>query len=361
MTSKLNIFNSLPQHASDSEEETNTKNAKTKVRHQNQEQRKHDHEKGTAHGHTAPKDPNQKEDVARQKNQQRSKGVTAEAHPNDRHSGTGKGNWGNFKEDRKAGEEGDDTETPEVQEEEKPEGITLSEYLANKRVATNEPQVNEAKSKITSEQLMKEVGKATLLKTKATSEIDDKIIGKKKEKLNVNHHAAINSEHASLLNFRTGFVEKEYKERVFGEDSNEPRRFGGAREHRERREKTDNQEGQAETQGDKAQGEKAPAQTEAGEVATPTEGKTQEQGQGQGQEQRYQKRSEGENQGGYVKGGRGGYRGDRPQGDRPHGDRPQGERRPYGDRPQGERKPYGNKQSNTKVNVEDESAFPKLG
>jgi len=358
MTSKLNIFNSLPQHASDSEDETNSKNAKTRVRHENQNQRRNEHEKGTAHGHTAPKDPNQKEDVARQKNQHKTKGVTAEPHPNDRHSGTGsaaygakpkksgtgKGNWGNFKEDRKAGEEGEDTETPEVQEEEKPEGITLSEYFANRNVATSQPQVNEAKSKITSEQLMKEVGKATVLKTRAQQEIDDKNVGKKKDKLNINHHAGINSEHANLLNFRTGFVEKEYRERVRGEEGNEPRRFGGPREHREKREKP---EGQTETQGEEVQGEKPAVQAEGGEVAAPTEGKTQEQGQ------EGQKRREGGQQGGYTKGGnRGGYRGDRPQGDRPYGDRPQGERRPYNNNKQG---------GSTKVNVEDESAFPKLG
>jgi len=329
MTSKLNIFNSLPQHASDSEDEVTIKNAKTKTTHEKREQRKQEGAKGP-HGHAAPRDPTQKEDVTRSKNQQKSK-VTAEPHPQDRQSGTGtqayggkpkkggagKGNWGNFKEDKKAGEEGtEEVESPEVVEEEKPEGITLQEYLANKRVATSGPQVNEAKSKITSEQLMKEVGKATLMKNRVQQEIDDKKVGKVKGFLDVNHHASINTEHSELLNFRTGFVEREYKERSRdGDQPTQPRKFGGKREERQKEEVAAPAEGQAE------------ATTEATEGAATTEAKPEE----------GQKRPA-------HRGGRGGYT-------------------KGGDRPQGERRPYQGKQSAnaTKVNVEDESAFPKLG
>jgi hypothetical protein len=347
MTSKLNIFNALPAAASDSEDEITAKNAKTRSTHEKRDQRKQEGQKGP-HGHTAPRDPTQKEDVTRAKNTQK-KVLTAEPHPNDRQSGTGtqafgvkpkkagagKGNWGNYKEDRKpTGEEGEEVESTEVQEEEKPEGITLAEYLANRGATSSQPLVNEAKSKITSEQLMKEVGKATLLKQQ---EIDDKIIGQKKGKLNVNHHASINTEHSELLGFRTGFVEREYKERSRDDAPQFPRKFGG--ERRAPREERQKEEGQTETQT-----ETTPVEGTTTEgTATTTEAKP--------QEERRQ----------YQKGGRGGYNKDRPQGDRPHGDRPHGDR-PHGDRPQGERRPYAGKQGNTaKVNVEDESAFPKLG
>jgi hypothetical protein len=335
MTSKLNIFNSLPQHASDSEDEVTVKNAKNKTTHEKREQRKTDGAKGP-HGHTAPRDPNQKEDVTRSKNQQKQKGVTAEAHPNDRQSGTGvqayggkpkkagagKGNWGNFKEDRKVNEEGEEVESPEVQEEEeKPEGKTLAEYLASRGQTQSQAQVNEAKSKITSEQLMKEVGKATLLKNRVQQEIDDKKAGTKKGRLDVDHHASINTEHSELLGFRTGFVEREYRERTRdGDAPQQPRKFGGRREDRQKEETTT-----------EAVAETTPVEGTTTEgAATTTEAKPEE---GQKTEKRQPQRG---GRGGYTKGG---------------------------DRPQGERRPYQGKQggNNTKVNVEDESAFPKLG
>ena len=122
-------------------------------------------------------------------------------------SGVGKGNWGNYKEDRKGNEEqtgagageGEDGAEDKPQEEEKPAGITLSEYYQQHRQAQNEPQVNETKAKITSEQLTKELGTATALKTRSQQQVDDRKVGKKKDRLDVNHHAAINSEYANLL------------------------------------------------------------------------------------------------------------------------------------------------------------------
>ena len=75
----------------------------------------------------------------------------------------------------------------------------LSEYYQQQRQAQNEPQINETKAKITSEQLTKELGTATALKTRSQQQVDDRKVGKKKDRLDVNHHAAINSEYADLL------------------------------------------------------------------------------------------------------------------------------------------------------------------
>jgi len=373
MQSKVNIFHTL-QHASDSEDENDAQNNKAKKIAEKKEQRARPDDKNKSSTKPAGGNPERqtKDEHARTKAPYKAKGVTEEAHPQDRHSGhgnqafgakpkksgAGKGNWGNYKEDRKGNEEQgearEDATEEQPQEEEKPAGITLSEYYQQQRQTQNEPQVNETKAKITSEQLTKELGTATALKTRVQQQVDDKKVGKKKDRLDVNHHAAINSEHANLLNFRTGFVEKEYKQRgaddVFGgqqggqQGQRRGPRTGGQRENAKEEEAQPTEGQTADAQ--PVEGETKQAQEGATEVQTPTQ--TQGQGQGQGQDDR--RRYEGQ------RGGRGGYRGGRPQGDRPQGDRPQGDR-PQGDRP---RKQHGGKDQG-KINIEDESAFPKLG
>jgi len=116
--------------------------------------------------------------------------------------GAGKGNWGKATEgeaavEEKAGEE-ETTETQQPAEEEKPT-LTLQEYYEQHRFAQDEQEVNEAKAKITSDQLLKELGKATALKSKNQEKNDDYRVGKKKGRLDVDHHAGLATEHADLL------------------------------------------------------------------------------------------------------------------------------------------------------------------
>jgi len=365
MQSKVNIFHSL-QH-SDSEEENDTQKNKAKKIAEKKEQRTRpdDKTKSTANRQVPPggnPDRQIKEEHARTKAPYKTKGVPEEPHPQDRHSGhgnqayggkpkkggAGRGNWGNFKEDKRTNEdqreapagEGEEATEEKAQEEEKPAGITLSEYYQQHRQAQNEPQINEAKAKITSEQLTKDLGNATALVTRAQHQVDDRKVGKKKDRLDVNHHAAINSEHANLLNFRTGFVEKEYRQKGVEETSGQKRvgpKTGGPKE----RENAKEEEVQPQT---------TEAQPTEGVQAQESGVESQAQTQTQGQDNQNRRRNEGQ------RGGRGAYRGDRPQGDRPQGDRPQGDR-PQGDRP---RKQHGGKDQG-KINFEDESAFPKLG
>jgi hypothetical protein len=338
MSNKLNIFNSLPQYPSDDEEDQRgakktTQGGKTTTQTQ---------KKVAA--------PVQKEEHSRAKETRKEKGVTAQPHPQDRHSGhgnqayggkpkkggAGKGNWGKATEgeaateERVAGEEEGTEAQPVV--EEKP-SLTLQEYYEQQRFAQEEQEVNEAKAKITSDQLLKELGKATALKSKNQEKNDDHRVGKKKGRLDVNHHAGLATEHGDLLGFRTGFIEKEYRQRGEGEEGKpefRPRREGGDRreggERRERREKEDAKQEETAQPTTTAEGEQAATTEQAGE----------------GQE----RRREGGNRGGQ----RGGQRGDRG-----------GNRGGQRGGNQGPRKPYTPKVDQAKINIADESAFPKLG
>lgn len=318
MSNKLNIFNSLPQYPSDDEEERTTK----KVTGTKQT----DKPRG--------KPAVQKEDHTKAKETRKTKGVSEQPHPLDRHSGTGsqayggkpkkggagKGNWGKTTVEGEApveAVEGEET-TEQVVEEEKP-SLTLQEYYEKHRLAEEDQEVNEAKAKITSDHLLKELGKATAIKSRNQERNDDLKIGKKKGHLNINHHAGISTEHADLLGFRTGFVEKEYRQRKEGEELPPRREFGQRRGERKERENAKEEETPAQ-----------PTTTAEGETASPTE-------QAEGQEKR---REGGQRRG---DGNRGGNRGGQRGGN------------------QGPRKPYVPRETKANVNVADESAFPKLG
>jgi hypothetical protein len=347
-SSKLNIFNALPQHASDSEEEDFHKTKSKKTLGQKDTGRADDKSKNVKKTGPSAAVPQkqEKEEHARAKETRKPKGVSDQPHPQERHSGTGhsayggkpkkggagKGNWGKSGEEKTA-EEGAEEETEEVQEEEKPEGITLQEYYSKQNLAQNQPKVNEAKAKITSEQLIKELGNSTLLKSRQTQQVDDRKVGKKKDRLDVNHHAAITTDHADLLGFRTGFIEKEYRQRGTEEagapQKRGPRTGGKPERERENAKEEETPATQTETQTTPVEGEQAAEGTEKTEGKETQNRRREGQGQGQGQGQR---------------GGRGGYKG----GEGYKGDRP--------------RKDYGNKPAQqTKINFEDESAFPKLG
>lgn len=110
----------------------------------------------------------------------------------DKKGGAGKGNTGRYQDDLKGREkpEEDNQEDEETKDEE-PQGITFDEYLANNQV-DNKVRVNEAKAKITSEQLMKEAqeSKASVLNSRNRNEIDERRQGKRKGRTtDENHHA----------------------------------------------------------------------------------------------------------------------------------------------------------------------------
>ena len=114
--------------------------------------------------------------------------------------GAGKGNWGKATEGEATAEvQAEGEETAEVQAEEEKPSLTLQEYYEQHRFAQDEQEVNEAKAKITSDQLLKELGKATALKSKNQEKNDDYRVGTKKGHLNVDHHAGLATEHANLL------------------------------------------------------------------------------------------------------------------------------------------------------------------
>ena len=93
-------------------------------------------------------------------------------------------------------------EEEEIQNQEAPkdEGITLEEYYKLKGYATKEEEAktSEPKSKVPSDQLIKELGKATFLQNKVKTQINDHEAQKKKKDTG-DHAVAINTEHADLL------------------------------------------------------------------------------------------------------------------------------------------------------------------
>ncbi len=144
---------------------------------------------------------------------------------------------------------------------------------------------------------MKELlsNKATVLQSKKAKEVDDHKTGKKKATAEADHHATLNTEHGDLLSkryliqditwldFRTGFIEREFRQRSDAEKSSPTKR-----ETRPRDEKTEGQE-KTEEQGEKVEGQ----QEEEGEKKGRTGG------------------YKGDNRGGRggKQGGRGGYKG----------------------------------------------------
>jgi len=175
-------------------------------------------------GVTQPKEQ-EKEKHLKAKEPRKLKGTPAEPHPLDRHSGNnpnafdkkpkkggaGKYNTGTVKDELKGGEVEGELGGEESLEEEAPkdEGMTLEEYYRKQGLAEENTQLNEAKSKITAEQLLKEIGTAKPLQSRAKTQVDDKEVTKKKN--TGDHVVGLNTEHADLLGFKTGF--KTYAER----------------------------------------------------------------------------------------------------------------------------------------------------
>lgn len=321
MSNKSNIFSVLPQDHSEDEDNNGGQ--------QSRNAKKTNNKTNTGRAEAKPAQGQKTQDRADKDDHKKNKKVPEPGtHPLDRHSGTGnaafdkksqkkgghgKGNVGvatkETEEETKV-EEG--AEGEEKQEEQKPEGITLEEYYATTQSASQSA-VDEAKLKAVQEELKKEIlSKKGTLYVKKTAE-EEKPVSKKTAKANVDHHAAFNSEHADLLNFRTGFVEREFKERKEGERTERP----APRPKRE--EKTE--EAPA-TEGEKVEGEQAPAE---GEKA---EGEKRGKGNYRGNNNRGGK--------GYQGGNKGGNRGGNYHGGNKGGNQP-------------------------KINFEDDSAFPKLG
>jgi len=206
---KVNIFNTLPQYASDHEEEEAPVQKSQGKQQGSRNQGLFPEEiclilwlgdrSRNNNRHNQNKQENQQEgkrEVNQKGDNQRKEEQTTQAQPKTEKP-VKENRRNKKKEDRTEGEENQKTE--QVQEEEKPEGLTLQEYYAKQTFSQNQPKINEVKAKITSEQLIKELGNSTLLKTRQSQQVDDRKAGKKKEHLDVNHHAALTTEYADLL------------------------------------------------------------------------------------------------------------------------------------------------------------------
>lgn len=167
-------------------------------------------------------DNKDKAEHIRPKEPRKLKGIPAEPHPLDRHSGTGLNPWekrpkkagggkynvGTIKDELQAGEIAGEqgAEEANVEEAEKDTSITLAEYYQLKGYSQEESQkqVNEAKSKVTQQELLKEIGTAKPLQSRAQTKVDENLVNQKK-KIVAEHAVGINTEHADLLGFKTGF------------------------------------------------------------------------------------------------------------------------------------------------------------
>ena len=154
----------------------------------------------------------------------------------------------------------------------------MDDYLQTATTGEVKQQVNDAKLKITDEQLKKELGKATLLETRKAKEIEEHTETRKKNK--DAPVIGMNTEHAELLGFRTGF-------KVF-DDSKK-------RQQRERRT-------------EEKQGEK-PEQKE-GETAATEEKKEEKSPEATGEKEESPTGQKGGYKGGYKGGNKGGYKGE---------------------------------------------------
>lgn len=351
MTTKANIFNSLPQHNSDSEDEGHNKNSN-----------KNNDKKGPRVRKTGKGIPPKDADVstkrakelrnldAKQTIQKRKESDLDHPHQLDRHSGTGvsafdkrekKGgsgphNWGDYRQDRKFNDRNDrDNEEQEAApQEEEDKTITFEEYSQRAGQQTKQ-QKNETKAKISDDQLLKELGKATKLETRKQREINEH--QKTHVKRSAEEHNVVpNTEFADILGFRTGF-------KIY--DDSAPRKPRGPRpDGTERKEdgKTAEEGGEAPVvnnevvaaeQGDAAAGEKVEADKKAD---SPSAGR--------------------------GRGGRGGQRGGNRGGEGDHrGGNRGGEGDNRGPRPQRGGYAGGKKPESKGFNPDDESSFPKLG
>jgi hypothetical protein len=280
-----------------------------------------------------------KEQHTKPKENRKLKGVPAEPHPLDRKSGTGQNPWdkkakrggggkfntGTVGDELKAGDEPESAnkEEGEGEEAEKDAGMTLAEYYQKTGQADQTEEkvvaINENKAKVTQQELLKDLGTAKKLSNRNEVKIDDREVGPTKKITAVDSHAvAMNTEHASLLGFKTGF--KTYTERKpFDEQQQGDRKKAPA------------QGAPTETQQPELKEVNPPAQTEkGGEQQAPVEGGDQKQG------------------GGY--GGRGGYKGKNPNPSRGG----------YSSNYKGRSDNQQQKKENP-PRFDDDGAFPKLG
>jgi len=344
MTNKSNIFSVLPQDHSDDEDNQGTQQSRKEKKQTNKTNT------GKAEEKSAPVQSSSKtQDAGKNavKDEHKKKKQVPESgqHPLDRQSGTGqpafdkksvkkgghgKGNVGNANKDgeEETKEEAGDEEKP--QEEQKPEGITLEEYYAQSTQGAHS-QVDQSKVKSVQEELTKDLlsKKATLYVKNKNQEEEAKPL-RKTIKANVDHHASLNTEHADLLNFRTGFVEREFKERKEGDKPYGDRPYG-----------------------DRPYGDKpyksAPKKDEKTEEAPATTEEKTEVVEGEEQGEKGDDNKE-------KRGGRGGYRGGNRGGNNYRGSNRGGNRGGNYNNNSGS-----TKSAQTKINVEDDSAFPKLG
>lgn len=318
MSNKSNIFAVLPQDHSDDEDNHGGQQAR--------KEKKQNNKKDTGKVEEKPAQAQKTQEKAGKDDHKKNKKVPEPGtHPLDRHSGTGqaafdkknskkgghgKGNVGVATKETEEETKAEETTEEQPQEEAKPEGITLEEYYSQ-TAQSSANQVDQAKLKQVQDELTKDLlSKKGTLYVKKTAE-EEKPVARKTAKANIDHHAALNTEHADLLNFRTGFVE--YKERT--------ERPKPAPKKEEKTEEAP-AEGEKVEKAEKAEGE-APAEGEKAE-----DNKEKRGGRGG-----YRGNNRGENRG--DKGGkRGGYKG----GNNHH-----------------------NKSGQPKINFEDDSAFPKLG
>lgn len=272
-----------------------------------------------------------KEQHSKAKESRKLKGVPSEPHPLDRKSGTGQNPWdkkakrggggkfntGTINDDLKAGEEPESAnkEEGEPEEAEKDAGLTLSEYYEKIGQSDKQAQavINEAKVKAQQDlQKVLDKEKATKLSNKIITKIDDREAGPTKKSTGADSHAvAMNTEHAALLGFKTGFkafTERKPEEGKTDKPAPKPSAEGGQPELKE------------------VEGGAKPEETAE---QAPAEGGDQKQGGGAG------------GRGGYKGKGRGGYN-------------PNYKGRQDG----GQRE---RRQDNKPPKFDDDGAFPKLG
>lgn len=235
----------------------------------------------------------------------------------DKKGGAGRFNKGNYKDDikRKEGEKEEFSGDEESPKEEEDTTVTWDDYLAKTASGETKQQVNDTKLKVTDDQLKKELGKATLLQTRKDVQIDEHTETVKKGKTGT--VVGMNTEHAELLGFRTGFKTFDTTKRRERKPEDKPA------------DKPAEKDGETKTEAttEEKKGEEKPAEDTKPEGESPN-------GQKGGYKGGY-KGDKGGYKGGY-KGDKGGYKGDKG-----------------GYKPKGEKK--------ITFNAEDESLFPKLG
>lgn len=223
MANKLNIFSALPTDHSDDEDHGKGNQGKNAKKTTNKTQGGH---KDAKPNNQPIKASNEDPKKAHKDDHKKFKQTPESGHhASDRHSGTGhaafdkktfkkgghgKGNVGKADDKEENAKEEEGTEV--VEKEEEPKGITLEEYWAKKGIKTETQTVDPNIKKKMEEELTKELlaKKATPLVSKKKADASEPQVKAESS----SHLVSLNSAHSDLLNFRTGFVEREYKERT---------------------------------------------------------------------------------------------------------------------------------------------------